>query len=491
MSKEIMEANINRAQKFIDENKAAALGSDLRQQYHFMPEEGWMNDPNGLVMFRGMYHFFYQYNPYDTVWGEMYWGHAVSKDMIHWQYLPVALAPSEDYDDFKGGGCFSGSAIVKDDRLYLIYTGAFDQGRGMEQAQCIAWSDDGVTFEKYDENPIVRVPDGYDDVDFRDPCVWEHDGSYYMVCGAAKNDLAQALIFRSSDLLKWEFVNVMAESHGDLGTMWECPDLFRMGDRYVLMISPIGMGNRTKLYMIGDFDYETCVFTFGANSDVDYGMDYYAPKSFLDSKGRRLIVAWSNSWSWMPWWKDFGPTGKDGWCGSFNLVREVRLNDDDTLSFVPISEYKELRRDALEINNVVVSEDLYIIRNADGPACEILVSFDLNETDADRIIFRLREGSGHHTGFVIDLKQRRINFSRDNADEYSKGTVSADIKGTSNGEMKVHIFIDRTSVEIFTDDYRTCLSDNIYPDPNQTMNSIQVENGKAMISSLESYKLVR
>ena len=92
---------------------------------------------------------------------------------------------------------------------------------------------------------------------------------------------------------------------------------------------------------------------------------------------------------------------------------------------------------------------------------------------------------------MIDLKQRRINFSRDNADEYSKGTVSADIKGTSNGEMKVHIFIDRTSVEIFTDDYRTCLSNNIYPDSDQTMNSIQVENGKAMISSLESYKLVR
>ena len=147
MSKELMQMNIQRAQLRIEAEKEEVAKGSMRQRYHFMPQAGWMNDPNGLLYYKGKYHFFFQHNPYSSFWDCMHWGHAISDDMLHWEYLPEALAPSEAYDSHMKGGCFSGSAIEHEGRLYLIYTGATNVGNGMEQTQCIAYSEDGIHFE--------------------------------------------------------------------------------------------------------------------------------------------------------------------------------------------------------------------------------------------------------------------------------------------------------------------------------------------------------
>ena len=160
MERNLMQLNIQRAQEEIDRKKELVSKGSMRQEYHFMPQAGWMNDPNGLICFRGKYHFFYQCNPYGAFWDCMYWGHAVSEDLIHWEYLPLALAPSESYDDYPKGGCFSGSAIVCEDKLFLMYTGTANNGNGVEQTQCIAYSTDGIHFEKYGGNPVLRAPKG-------------------------------------------------------------------------------------------------------------------------------------------------------------------------------------------------------------------------------------------------------------------------------------------------------------------------------------------
>ena len=156
MSKEKMLQEIERAQIVINQNKEKVSQGKMRQKYHFMAETGWINDPNGLIYFKGKYHFFYQYNPYQSFWENMHWGHAVSDDLIHWEYLPVALAPSEPYEDHLKGGCFSGSAIEFDGKLYLIYTAATNHGNGFVQTQCVAYSEDGIHFEKYENNPIMQ-----------------------------------------------------------------------------------------------------------------------------------------------------------------------------------------------------------------------------------------------------------------------------------------------------------------------------------------------
>ena len=156
MSQELLNENIKKAQEEIEKTKDKVSEGKMRQNYHFMAQQGWINDPNGLIYYKNKYHFFYQYNPYDAYWGAMHWGHAISDDMLHWEYLPVALAPSEPYDNHKEGGCFSGSAIEHDGKLYLVYTGTTNYGDGFIQSQCLAYSEDGVHFEKYENNPIMQ-----------------------------------------------------------------------------------------------------------------------------------------------------------------------------------------------------------------------------------------------------------------------------------------------------------------------------------------------
>lgn len=215
MSKELMQINIEKAQQEIEKNAENVSHGKMRQHFHFMPQVGWLNDPNGLIYFKGKYHFFYQFYPYEGFWGMMHWGHAISDDLVHWEYLPVALAPSEVYDNHLKGGCFSGSAVAYNNKLFIAYTGTTNNGNGFEQTQCIAYSEDGIHFEKYAGNPVITAPKGVSPDQFRDPKVWEHDGTFYMVCGASRNNRAQALLYKSSNMFDWEFVNVLAESRGE------------------------------------------------------------------------------------------------------------------------------------------------------------------------------------------------------------------------------------------------------------------------------------
>lgn len=317
MNKILMRQRIENAQKEIDSKKMIVQNGKMRQHYHFMPQSGWMNDPNGLIFFNGQYHVFYQTNPYNGFWDCMHWGHAVSKDLVHWEYLPLALAPSEEYDDYQKGGCFSGSAIEHEGKLYVFYTATANHGNGSEQSQCLAISEDGINFEKYDGNPLFDAPEGIQPDSFRDPKVWKHENKYYMVVGASRNNRGLALIYESADLYHWNFLNVLAESRGEWGFMWECPDFYQLGDKYVLTFSPMGSGDHTSVYLTGDFDYKTGKFDWHISGEMDWGFDFYAPQSMVAPDGRRLIVAWANEWEWMPLFKDWGPTYQEGWCGFF------------------------------------------------------------------------------------------------------------------------------------------------------------------------------
>lgn len=488
MLHESMYRNIEKAQEEIDRKKDIVEAGVMRQNYHFMPQTGWLNDPNGLIYYKGKYHFFYQYYPYAGFWGAMHWGHAVSDDMIHWEYLPLALAPSEEYDDHYQGGCFSGSAIEHDNKLFLMYTGTTNHGNGFEQSQCIAFSEDGINFVKYEGNPVITAPEGIPKDFFRDPKVWKHEDTYYMICGANKDGMAQALLYKSKDMLEWEFFNVLAESRGEWGYMWECPDFFSIGEKHVLMFSPMGSKERTSVYLVGDFDYKTGKFFYSESGEIDWGFDYYAAQSFLAPDGRRIIVGWSNAWDWMPFWKDWGPTYKEGWCGFFNIPREVEILEDNTLRFKPIREVETLRSRHEKAEAIILS-GASKLEISSGNSLEVKMTIDLERTQTNEVCLEIRADERNYTKVVFDLRDSEIRFDRNKADEWSEGIARGPLKLINKKELDIHIFIDQSSIELFCNDYQSNLSCNVFARKEQDKNYVFIEEGNLYIKEIESWKL--
>lgn len=489
MSEELMKQNIEKAQSEIDNKKNIVKNGKMRQHYHFMSQTGWLNDPNGLIYFRGKYHFFFQHNPYSAFWDSMHWGHAVSNDMLHWEYLPLALVPSEKYDNHQRGGCFSGSAIEHDGKLFLMFTGTTNEGRGFEQTQCIAYSEDGIHFEKYKENPVLTAPEGIPADQFRDPKVWKHGDTYYMVCGASRDKRAQALLYRSKDMFHWTFFNVLAESRGEWGHMWECPDFYPMGDKYILTFSPMGAGEHTSVYLAGDFDYETGKFNYYISGEIDWGFDYYAPQSFLAPDGRRIVVGWANEWEWMPLWKDWGPTYKEGWCGFFSIPREVRMMEDGTLQFLPIAEVETMREDSKKKDVLAVTEKEKELTAGNGVCFELKLKIDLERTDANKLEIDLRCGEGRKTVCLFDFKKAEMSVDRNEADGWSKGISRSVMYLKGKKELDVHILSDQSSLEIFTDQYQNNHSNNIFAGDAQNQLKIRAYGGSVIIRDIETYGL--
>uniref|UniRef100_UPI00403F9110 glycoside hydrolase family 32 protein n=1 Tax=Candidatus Enterococcus willemsii TaxID=1857215 RepID=UPI00403F9110 len=323
---------IEKANEFI-EQKAKDVNKRYRNKYHLMAPIGWMNDPNGFVYFQGEYHLFYQYYPYDSIWGPMHWGHAKSKDLVNWEHLPVALAPSEEYDK---DGCFSGSAIVKDDQLYLIYTGHVEEGDYRREVQCLAISEDGIHFEKYHQNPVIaeaHIHNIADIAEFRDPKVFQRGETYYTIVAAQTADQrGQMLLFESANLVDWKFKSVVAEGEKHQGIMWECPDLFHLDGKDVLIFSPIQMAKQDNSYwntsstvaFIGEMDWETGKLAIENYHEIDYGLDFYAPQTCEGPNGERMMVAWMQMWNRNMPTNDLGHL----WAGSMTLPRELHVEDN-------------------------------------------------------------------------------------------------------------------------------------------------------------------
>lgn len=293
---------------------------------HFEPEKGWMNDPNGLCWFQGKYHAFFQYVPHLPKSGPLHWGHAVSEDLVHWEELPVALYPDMPYENQKG--CFSGSALERDGVLYLMYT-AVSQEHG--QTQCAAVTSDGLHFQKLPQNPVIpQSPLDPENKDFRDPKMFAFGDEYRMVCGAGVDGLGSVLLFRSKDLLSWDYVGPIFQSR-DYGPVPECPDLFPLGDKWVLMFSRMDE-TRTAQFIVGDFDGEH--FTPESFQQPEKGTDFYAPQTFLDGKGRRIMIGWLYNWNRQV------PEGAER-IGALTVPRELSLRDGRLWNY-PVEEAQGL-----------------------------------------------------------------------------------------------------------------------------------------------------
>ncbi len=309
-------------------------------KYHFTTKKGWINDPNGLVYFNGFYHIFYQHAPdFEEPWRQnMHWGHARTKDFIHFEELPVALYPDMPYDK---DGCWSGTAVVKDNILYLFYSSIHDN----VQSVSVAYSSDGISFRKYEGNPVIAgfPEDGCPD--FRDPAVCYYDGKYYcvMASGNQGRKTANLLLYESADLFHWDYKCVLCEWEN--AKFAECPSFMQSGDLFLLAASVCKEDSHRFYVMYGNFDGRT--FTPLYTGEVDKGPDQYAGQVFADNKGRTILI------SWMPGWKYAGFRKKD--IGCMSVPREIKLIDGKIYGY-PVK----------EVQSLLKNEDPALIRTKDG-----------------------------------------------------------------------------------------------------------------------------
>lgn len=465
-------------------------GRNWRPQYHFTASRGWINDPNGLIFFKGWYHLFYQWNPNKCEWGSMHWGHAVSKDMIHWKDLPVALAPDQPYDTHPKGGCFSGSAVEKDGRLYLFYTAVSEDEGIMKQTQCMAVSEDGIHFRKLHHNPVIGAPPEGSSEDFRDPKVFEHDKVWYMVVGgsaggAERGGDGRIFLYKSINLYQWEYCGVLLESGGRMGTMFECPDMFCLDGKWIVTCSPMYHPDYLKaLYCIGEMDFEKCSYRIERIGNLDYGFDYYAPQSFLDAEGNRVSMAWQNGWLWMPWCKGFGPTERENWRGTLTIPRKITLKDENGLQTYPVAQVNTLMEHERTDENIEIREDKYFLKIKNPKCFYLKLSLQIKEITSMCLEVGVCGREKRGLILYIDLLERIMTLDRSCADDYGDGKMNCTFE-PQDGMVDIDIFVDYSSVEVYINQGEGCITANIYPEEKQRECWLRTPYKSAVIYRIE------
>ena len=430
-------------------------GGGERPLFHLTPAVGWMNDPNGFVRYGGEYHLFYQYNPYDTVWGPMHWGHAVSKDLLRWDYLPCALAPDSEAD---GGGCFSGCSVVTaDGKLALVYTGVTKdrehEGRNL-QVQCLA-TGDGTDFDKMPA-PVIdgsMLPDGGSAEDFRDPKVLDGgDGFYYLYAvNRGPEGKGQLLAYRSEDLARWNYCGVLLKNDFDLGVMWECPDLFSLDGKDVLMMSaqdsPQGDDfDRGCIAVCAVGSYDRAVNRFHVESvfQVDRGLDFYAQQTILTDDGRRVMVAWMQNWDICGY-----KTGSACWFGQMTAPREIWL-EKGRLCQMPVREIESLWKNKTEITGMRLENASCMPDAVSGRCLDLCMTVRTGGGFPSCFELRLFEGDGRFVRVYYDFVRKMAGMDRSRAGSRKSFLHERSCHYEPEGQdLKLRILTDRNSVEVF------------------------------------------
>lgn len=470
---------LEKANTYVEEKKDT-VKKRWYPRFHIAPEIGWCNDPNGFSEFGGAYHLFYQFYPYEPKWGPMHWGHVRSRDLVHWERLPAALAPDAPYD---AGGCFSGSALERDGQLCLLYTGHVDvkKVRGEPdriESQALATSQDGVHFEKYGKNPVITLPEGIstgEDRHFRDPALWERDGRYYVVVGAqTAKETGEILLFTSENLTDWSFVGVMAAAEGNEGFMWECPNFVEVDGHEAIVMSPQGIREEGWRYrnlhqsvlMPGHLDYKTGRFSRESFQLLDYGFDFYAPQVLQKKDGRNIFIGWLNMW------EGAHCEQPNGWCGQMTVPREILWRDGRFVT-PPVPEILSLREQEMAfMDSTLAAEETLSLPEETG---EILLCLDCK--DAAIFSLSLWDGEGELTTLSYDKGEGLLRLTRP---DYKKGTGREErVAPCEGGTLSLRMFLDRSSLEIFVNDGEAVLSERIYP--RDTARSIHIA-GRGSVS---------
>lgn len=422
-----------------DEVAATVAARDsARPVYHFRPVANWMNDPNGPIALGGWYHMFYQHNPYGDQWGHMHWGHARSRDLVRWEHLPIALWPSEEKgEEHIFSGCATTNGAGQPMIIYTSIARGKSAGDYAEQWAAIG-DDDLMVWRKHPANPILSEQLHGDQKmsDWRDPFVFRDQGRTYLVAGGNLNHGkgGQAVVnlyeAENSELTKWKYWGVMF-THPDpeVGNI-ECPNFFKLGNRWVLVVSP----HRKVEYFIGTFDSSSHKFSAESRGVMDYG-NYYAPNCLYDPSGRLIMWGWINGFK----------SGR-GWNGCLTLPRVLSLAADGRLEQRPVPEIEMLRDRRVNRANLLLDDSTGALKLATGDALEIEAKFESG--DAKSVGLEIRRTADSSKPISIRHDGRRLTV----------GDVEVPFSIPS-GEttLRLHVFLDKSVMEVFAND-RACVT---------------------------------
>lgn len=467
----------------------------FRPAYHHTPAYGWMNDPNGMFYKDGVYHLYFQHNPYGSTWGNMNWGHSYSTDLVHWTYAGDAITPDA------WGTVFSGSAVVDKDNsagfgrnaIVAFYTSAKPTPWGDAQMQSIAYStDDGKTFEKYPGNPVITSTEK----DFRDPHVFRHEatGRWIMILAAGQ----EMRIYSSANLKDWTYESSFGKEYGSHAGVWECPDLFELPvegtneKKWVLVcnINPGGpFGGSATQYFTGTFDGHkfTCDTKPEVTKWMDYGKDHYAAVSFDNAPdGRRVMIAWMSNWQYA----NQVPTVQ--FRSANAIARDVYLFRDKGVDYVgsrPVAEMTALRGDAVVSKKATLGE-LSVKKMFKTPSGAYEIDLAMAPQDGATVKLMLSNQKGEYVTVVYDGNMGTLSFDRrqggDNKfSELFPAVTTAPVHGKLTS---LRVFVDKSSVEVFGNDGRAVMTNLVFP--SEPYNSLTLgSDKKTAVSSLKVYPL--
>ena len=491
----------------------------FRPVYHHTPLYGWMNDANGLVYKDGEYHLYFQYNPYGSKWGNMHWGHSVSKDLVHWEHLAPAIARDTL------GHIFSGSSIVDQENvagygvgsILVFYTSASDKNG---QIQCLAFSkDNGRTFTKYEKNPILCPADGLRD--FRDPKVfrYEPEDKWVMIVSADK----EMRFYDSKNLKDWNYMSSFGEGYGVQPCQFECPDMVELPvdgnlnrKKWALIVNVnpgCYFGGSATQYFTGNFDGTkfSCDSQPNVTKWLDWGKDHYATVCFSNTGERTIAVPWMSNWQYC----NIVPTKQ--FRSANALPRELSLYTQDGeiyLSAVPVPEIKTLRKEKKEIPAFTVANDYHIdslLADNDG-AYELALEITVGE--AEIMGFNLFNDKGEKVDIYFNLPEKRLVMDRTKSGivDFGKKSVSHEIevhdrrKTTSinyiddfalatwapikkENKYTLDVFVDKCSVEIFLNGGKVAMTNLIFPSEPYNRMCFYSKGGSFQVDSFKAYRL--
>ncbi|CAL8141843.1 unnamed protein product [Orchesella dallaii] len=492
---------------------------EFRPRYHFSPAEHWINDPNGLIYYDGVYHMFYQYHPNDTIWGPMHWGHAISTNLITWEELDIALAP----DDL--GDIFSGSSVVDttnttgfktdngNDPIVAIYTSASEEGF-LTQVQSLAYSvDKAATFQKYVNNPVLRDENS---PDFRDPNVFYYGGKWIMSL-AVGNKIE---FYGSPDLKTWSKLSEFGADpqQGNHDGVWECPDLIpliadvngdgtKLDELWVLLVSinPGGpnKGSATQ-YFVGNFDGTTFTsFTWSNTQWMDWGPDNYAGVTFSNEpQGRALVVSWMSNWNYA------NATPTSAWRGQMTIPRTLdlvvvnRTADQYRLVSTPAEELQELRNPLhyLEYNaeiNVLPQSIINLTEQAafSTPLMELEITLNISKNPEPSFAICAHNTIGEEVCFGYSNAEYYLDRSKTTNTalntHYTGALVSKAVREATEEVISIRMFLDVSSIEVFADGGLTTMTAIHFS--SQPLDKIYINNwskaGSSAILKVKNFKV--
>lgn len=492
-----------------------------RPEYHHTPLYGWMNDANGLVYKDGEYHLYFQYNPYGSKWGNMHWGHSVSKDLVRWEHLDPAIARDTL------GHIFSGSTVIDHnnsagygkDAMIAFYTSASDEHG---QIQCMAYSkDNGRTYTKYENNPILTPFDGLKD--FRDPKVFWYEPAqkWYMIVSADKN----MRFYSSADLKNWEYLSQFGEGYGVQPNQFECPDFIQLpvdgnkdNMKWVMIVNinpgcPFG-GSATE-YFIGDFDGKEfkCDTDKSITKWLDFGKDHYATVCFSNTGDRIIAVPWMSNWQYA------NVTPIRQYRGANALPRELSLYTKDGEIYMAANVVKEtntMRKSTRKIESVNVENETVIDSITDGINSGVELEMDIVPGKAQVVGFDIMNAKGEKTKIYLDMKSGRVVMDRTESgliafgekaephfkenherrktesvnyiNDFALGTW-APLSLCEGKSYHLNVFVDKCSIELFVDGGRIAMTNLVFPTEVYNTLRFYTESGKAEIKNLSIHKL--